>query len=154
MDDASEDVRQEVERLRQENAQLRTLLGIPAIPPKVTTESVSQDQLVFPDPSLPTVTNQSAAQDKIALFRSLFRGRDDVYAQFWVSERTGKQGYSPACQERWTSTRGRPRTYLPLTDQVIQDHLEGTKTVGVFPLLKDHTCWFLALQTAHQRLSW
>ena len=144
MDDASEDVRQEIERLRQENAQLRKLAGIPPVPPKEPAGPVSHERLEFPAPPLPTVTNQSAAQDKIALFRSLFRGRDDVYAQFWISERTGKQGYSPACQERWTSTRGRPRTYLPLTDQVLQAHLEGTQTVGIFPLLKDHTCWFLA----------
>ena len=144
MDDAPDDVRVELERLRQENAQLRTQLGIPPVPPKATKESVSQDQLVFPGSSLPAVTHQSATQDKIALFRTLFRGRDDVYAVFWVNERTGKQGYAPACQERWSSTRGRPRTYLPLADQVLQAHLEGAKTVGVFPLLKDHTCWFLA----------
>lgn len=119
MDDVPGDVRGELERLRQENAQLRKLAGIPPVPPKEAAEPVSHERLEFPAPSLPTVTNQSAAQDKIALFRSLFRGRDDVYAQFWVSERTGKQGYSTASQERWSSTRGRPRTYLPLTDQVL-----------------------------------
>ena len=145
MDDTSEDVHQEIKRLRQENAQLRTRLGIPTVPPNATKESLSQDQLVFPEPSLPTVTHQSAAQDKVALFRTLFRGREDVYAQFWVNERTGKQGYSPACEDPWSFTqRGKPRKYLPLTDQVIQDHLEGVKTIGVFPLLSDHTCWFLA----------
>jgi hypothetical protein len=89
MDNTPEDIRQAIERLRQENAQFRTLLGIPTVPPKAITESVSQDQIVFPEPSLPIVTNQSAAQDKIALFRTLFRGRDDVYAQFWINERTG-----------------------------------------------------------------
>ena len=62
MDDAPGDVRVELECLRQENAQLRTRLGIPPVPPKATKESVSQDQLVFPRASLPTVTHQLAAQ--------------------------------------------------------------------------------------------
>ena len=89
MGGAPEDMRVELGRLRQENAQLRTLLGVPTTPPNATKESVSQDQLVFPESSLPTITSQSAVQDKIVLFRTLFRGRDDVYAQFWVNERTG-----------------------------------------------------------------
>lgn len=145
MVDSSEDVRLELQRLRQENARLRKLLDVPPCPPKTLTGPTSQELLEFPAPPLPTVTRHSSAQEKVALFRALFRGREDVYAQFWVSERTGKQGYSPASEEPWSAARkGQPKKYFPLTDQVVQDHLEGVKTVGVFPLLKNHTCWFLA----------
>jgi hypothetical protein len=33
---------------------------------------------------------------------------------------------------------------LPLTDEVIFQHLSGKITVGVYPLLADETCWLLA----------
>ena len=99
MADSSEDVRLELQRLRQENARLRKLVEVPPYPPKTVAGSASQELLEFPAPPLPTVTKQSSAQEKVALFRTLFRGREDVYAQFWVSERTGKQGYSPASEE-------------------------------------------------------
>ena len=93
--------------------------------------------------------------DKVRLFRSLFRGRDDVYPQLWENSRTGKKGYAPACANEWV--RGvceKPRVkcgecphqaFLPLTDQVILDHLQGRHVVGVYPLLKDEMCWLLAV---------
>ena len=39
----------------------------------------------------------SSSQAKITLFRSLFRGRDDVYPRRFESRKTGKSGYAPAC---------------------------------------------------------
>ena len=36
------------------------------------------------------------------------------------------------------------RHSLPVTDQVIRDHLQGRHVVGVYPLLTDETCWFVA----------
>ncbi len=93
---------------------------------------------------LPAVTGQSSPEEKIQLFRVLFRGREDVYALFWINERTGKKGYSPASADRWEAKKGKPKNYLPLTDDVIRGHLNGVATIGVYPLLLDHTCWFLA----------
>jgi hypothetical protein len=87
------------------------------------------------------------------LFRSLFRGRDDVYALRWDG-RNGNSGYSPAGPREWdhtTSARSkrRPgevinRTFFPVTDTVIRDHLVGRHTVGIYPLLPDETCYFVA----------
>src|SRR5439155_1362889 len=89
-----------------------------------------------------------------ALFRSLFRGRDDIYPRFWTNARTGRKGYAPACGNEWI--RGvceKPRVkcgecpnqaFLPVEDKVILDHLQGRHVVGVYPLLTDETCWFLA----------
>src|SRR5205809_2496380 len=96
----------------------------------------------------------STAVEKIALFRSRFRGREDVYPRFWSNARTGRQGYAPACGNEWV--RGvceKPRVkcgecpnqaFLPVEDQVILDHLQGRHVVGVYPLLTDERCWFLA----------
>ena len=41
-------------------------------------------------------------------------------------------------------SRQKTRRFLPLTDAVIEKHLLGKETVGVYPLLPDETCWFLA----------
>jgi superfamily II DNA or RNA helicase len=92
---------------------------------------------------------------RIALFRSLFRGRDDVYARRWQSA-DGRSGYMPASLKDWNAiNRSRPedrrkvdqatRTLLPLTDAVIERHLSGRETIGIYPLLADETCCFLAV---------
>ena len=95
-----------------------------------------------------------SVREKIALFRALFRGREDVYPRFWHNEKSGRSGYSPACVNGWAPAGGkRPpiklgdstgREFLPVTDRVIEDHLRGRHIIGVYPLLTDDTCWFLA----------
>lgn len=101
------------------------------------------------------VTLQSPLQTKLAFFRRLFRGRDDVYAVRWENAKTGKSGYQPACKEEWApGICAKPRVkcndcahrkFLRLTDQTIASHLSGEITIGVYPLLQDETCWFLAV---------
>ena len=110
---------------------------------------------------VPAVDRHSAASAKIALFRSLFRGRDDVYPRRFESRKTGKSGYAPACANEWV--RGiceKPRIkcavcphrrFLPVTDDVVRWHLSGRDgegqpfVAGVYPLLLDETCYFLAV---------
>ena len=93
------------------------------------------------------VTAKSSPDEKVKLFRSLFSGREDVYAVRWEG-RNGKTGYSPACRRVWGNPfqkhSDEPKEYFPLTDQVIRDHLTGKLTAGVYPMLADETCWFLA----------
>lgn len=93
-------------------------------------------------------------EKKIALFRSLFQGRMDVYAVRWEGK-NGKSGYSPACTNEWDrAVCKKPmikcsdcqhRKLTPLTDDVIYHHLVGNHTVGIYPLLHDETCLFLAI---------
>ena len=103
----------------------------------------------------------SSSDEKIALFRSLFRGREDVYPRRFESRKTGKSGYAPACANEWV--RGiceKPRVkcaecpnrrFLPVTDEAIRWHLSGRDDVGqpfvagVYPMLFDETCFFLAV---------
>ena len=129
----------ECERLREENQKLRGRLGIPRMETSDPLPSVSDMQ--------GAVTSKSTPDGKVKLFRNLFRGREDVYAVRWEG-RNGKAGYSPAYHRIWgTSFRNapdKPKEYFPLTDQVIHDHLTGKLTAGVYPLLADETCWFLA----------
>jgi len=96
----------------------------------------------------------TSPNDKIALFRSLFLGREDVYPKLWESKETGRKGYTPACANEWVTglcDKRRVkcgecpnRDLLPVTDQVVRDHLQGRHVIGVYPMLPDETCWFLA----------
>ncbi len=109
-------------------------------------------------PELPSIPRpepvQLSATEKVKLFRQLFQGRTDVYPVRWESKTTGKAGYTPACANEWRAgicikPRGKcsdceQRLLIPLTDSVIYDHLAGEHTVGVYPLLPDDTCHFLA----------
>jgi superfamily II DNA or RNA helicase/very-short-patch-repair endonuclease len=108
----------------------------------------------------PSVTQAAPAEAKIALFRSLFRGREDVYPRRFESRRTGRSGYQPACANEWvpgvcdkTATRCNAcpsRRLLPLTDEVVRAHLLGRGAdgrpfvIGLYPLLRDDTCFCLA----------
>lgn len=90
----------------------------------------------------------------IQIFKSLFRGRNDVYAIRW--EKDGKSGYMPAYKVDWTEYRkykatGRTfkdyknKEFLPFDDNAIINHLLGKETCGIYPLLEDNTSFFIAV---------
>ncbi|MBU0569396.1 DEAD/DEAH box helicase, partial [Patescibacteria group bacterium] len=78
----------------------------------------------------PLTTNQ------IRLFRSLFKTRTDVYAKFWTNLENSKSGYAPVYNLKTKSA---------LDGSIIQSHLNGRETIGVYPLFPDNTCSFLAI---------
>jgi len=99
-----------------------------------------------------------SSDDKITLFRSLFKGREDVYPKQWVSKNGDRKGYMPACASDGVYSlcgkRKTPRvrcsdckhqSYVPVTDEVLKEHLQGKQTIGVYPLLPDDTSRFLAV---------
>ena len=107
------------------------------------------------------IDRHTPVEEKIRLFRSLFRGRGDIYARRFESRKTGRSGYAPACANEWV--RGiceKPRIkcaecphrrFLPMTDEVIRWHLSGADAegkpfvAGIYPLLADDSCWFVAI---------
>ncbi len=129
----------ECDRLQEENWQLRNRLGIPSEkkPGRPTSTPATN--------GASAISSKSSPEEKIKLFRCLFRGRDDVYAVRWEGRNNGKAGYSPAHRRVWGVHHSeQPKEYFPLTDQVVHDHLTGKLTAGVYPLLTDETCCFLA----------
>lgn len=107
------------------------------------------------------VVNQASSPEvKIALFRSLFRGREDVYPRRFESRKTGRSGYQPACANEWAPgicqkpkikcSECPNRRFLPVTDEFIRWHLSGRDdlgrdfVMGLYPLLQDETCHLLA----------
>lgn len=133
--------------LQAENARLIALLEAHGIEWRLTQPTV----LVAADPE----PSRLSTAGKVALFRRLFRGRTDVYPIRWEGKTSGKSGYAPACANEWRAgVCEKPRIkcgdcgnrlLIPLSDAVIYDHLAGEHTVGVYPLLEDDTCYFLAV---------
>ena len=94
-------------------------------------------------------------EEKVRLFRQLFRGRADVFPTRFVSNKTGKPGYAPACTNKFV--RGvcelpkvkcgqcPNQAFVPMDDAAVLAHLQGRHVMGVYPLLEDETCWFLAV---------
>jgi superfamily II DNA or RNA helicase len=133
--------------LRAEIARLVALLDAHGIEWRLQPEPA-------PLASVDSEPSKFSTDQKVALFRRLFRGRTDVYPIRWESQSTGKTGYAPACANEWLAgVCQKPRIkcsdcsnrlLIPLSDEVIYAHLAGKRTIGVYPLLTDDTCHFLA----------
>ncbi|MFB4167782.1 DEAD/DEAH box helicase family protein [Virgibacillus sp. JSM 102003] len=111
----------EIEWLKKENSRLRQLL--------------QHHQIHDPLNELEDSTKAEKLKKRVNLFRSLFKGREDVFAYRWEVD-NGKAGYSPARSND---------SFQPFTDKVIYNHLTGEKTIGLYPVLLDNSCWFLAI---------
>lgn len=106
---------------------------------------------------LSKVNNLSDPKDKIALFMTLFKGRDDVFAKRWENKKKGTSGYSPVCLNEWKSGLCKKpaescgncpnKAYAALNEKIIDDHLRGRGNfvAGIYPLRLDETCRFLAI---------
>jgi superfamily II DNA or RNA helicase len=133
-----------VQHLEQENEHLRQRLG--TVEGRNSLGSAALQFAGLPDVET-GLSADSPSELKLALFRDLFRGRDDVYAARW--ERfDGRAGYSPALRQGVPRGRKIPRDpsdYLSLAPDVIRAHLTGSCTIGLYPLLRDETCWLVAI---------
>lgn len=107
------------------------------------------------------IDSRSSPAAKVALFRSLFRGREDVYVRRFESQKSGRSGYQPDCANEWV--RGpceKPKIkctdcpnqrFRPVTDTIVTWYLQGHDdagapfVMGVYPMLQDETCFFLAV---------
>jgi hypothetical protein len=137
--------RDELTALRAENSRLIELLESHGIEWRPRLQR-------SPPPAEPS---RLSTDEKVALFRRLFRGRTDVFPVRWESKTAGKSGYAPACANEWRAgVCEKPRIkcgdcgnrlLIPLSDAVIYNHLAGDHTVGVYPLLEDDSCYFLAV---------
>ncbi|WP_119157547.1 TOTE conflict system archaeo-eukaryotic primase domain-containing protein [Caldimonas tepidiphila] len=139
---------EEAARLRAENARLIALLE---------AHGIDWRERPVPAPAAPSSIDslKLSTEEKLALFRRLFRGRSDVYPVRWESRSSGKTGYAPACANEWRAgvcekprikcSECGHRLLLPLSDSVVYDHLVGKRTLGVYPLLSDNSCHFLAV---------
>ena len=137
-----------------ENEELKSILsqhGIVYSTIKCADESTAFSSIIYPPIKL-------SIDEKIALFRNFFKGRDDVFARRWFSKTTEKGGYQPVCINEWR--RGicdkkkhkcaecPNRNFAPLTNQDIYRHLEGKDengcdVIGLYVVTSDNKCSFL-----------
>ena len=99
--------------------------------------------------------------DFIDHFKTVFRGREDVVAEHWefFDRRESKKrcGYRPICNNRkvkgicpkfdnpkFGCAKCIATNFVPITDELLRKHFDGRKILGVYPLLRDNTCWFIA----------
>jgi len=102
-----------------------------------------------------SLDSSSEIQRRIKIFMKLFRGRNDVYAKRWENKRKGTSGYSPVCSNEWISgvcqkpklksTHCNNKAYVPLDEKIIENNLRGNIVIGLYPMLSDETCYFLAI---------
>ena len=100
-------------------------------------------------------TKPISTEEKIKIFMEIFKGRTDIYAKRWTSNKTGKSGYSPVClnefniykcdKKRVKCNNCAFRELQPLTEEAILKHLQGKITIGIYPLLPGDLCNFLAI---------
>jgi superfamily II DNA or RNA helicase len=121
------------------------------------TELEAHSPTARPPPAPPSdISTLQTPAEKVRLFRSLFRGRPDVFPVRFVSKKTGSAGYAPACSNKWLpelchlKSGGKcsecsHQAFVPVNDQLIVEHLQGRHVMGVYPLLDDESCWFLAV---------
>ena len=129
-----------------------TRARVQALHTQLTTVHRPPPLQITPPP--PTTEPEAPTPERVRLFRQLFRGREDVFARLWVNPKKQTKGYAPACANEWV--RGvceKPRVkcgecphqaFLAVEDRVILSHLKGRHVIGVYPMLLDETCWFLA----------
>ena len=154
------ELQKRIEELEQENRELRSRLGMPVRGDTIVMADTKEN-----DPECEEVLNaevhmRSTPEEKIRLFRSLFRGREDVFARRWYSVQKKKGGYTPVCANEWKygvcikpkgkCSKCENRVFVPLDDSIIYKHLSGKDAngqdvVGVYPILPDDTCCFLAI---------
>ena len=117
--------------------------------------TVKNAPAVLTDVLSPIVTNRSTNDEKVDLFLSLFRGREDVYARRWESKDGKMSGYSPVCRNEWEyGLCGKPtvkcheckcRELVPFDKYTVVQHLAGKEIIGVYPMLPDETSRFVAI---------
>ena len=142
------------EILRKENTELRSLLCAHGIEYKPRPTNVIDS--IYSPISLPVF--KLSLDERVALFMSLFKGREDVFARRWFSKSTGKAGYQPVCVNEWRRGVCDKKTYkcaecpnrdfAPLTSQDVYRHLEGKDenccdVVGLYAIMPDNNCSFL-----------
>lgn len=142
------------EILRKENTELRALLCAHGIEYKPRPTNVIDS--IYSPVSLPVF--KLSLDERVALFMSLFKGREDVFARRWFSKSTGKAGYQPVCINEWRRGICDKKTYkcaecpnrdfAPLTSQDVYRHLEGKDenccdVVGLYAIMPDNNCSFL-----------
>lgn len=142
--------------LRAEIAKLNGKL-IKYSPAENCAEKIYETIINYEDNGVPLITNASSPQEKIDLFLTLFRGRENVCAKRWRN----KSGYSPFCFNDFkTGICNKPRIkciecknsrFAPLNSEQLNKHLMGKEVLGLYPMTAKDTCYLLVIDLDEAR---
>ncbi|MCP4160805.1 MAG: DEAD/DEAH box helicase family protein [Deltaproteobacteria bacterium] len=149
--------------LKKEISDLKQILRVKEEKLDILLQNIS----ITPPASFKSINSKSDPREKIKLFRKLFRGREGIYALRFESTKSGKSGYQPVCINEWIQgicnkphikcQKCNHRLYQKVIDETIENHLKGEIppkysggvfkpfVIGIYPLMTDETCWFLAV---------
>ena len=152
-----EELLQKIEQLSQEIISLqRRIVKLGGVAGNATSDEELRKEATVPVSSKPLI--RLTVEEKVALFQSVFKGRDDVFARRWYSVKTEKGGYQPVCLNEWrygfcdkkkAKCSDCPNRQLkPLEYNDVYNHLAGKDeygrdVIGLYPILEDNTCYFL-----------
>ncbi len=150
--------RSELEELEQELAELDSkraglILKVNALRNAMSSGEIAKLQMpLIGRPVLGTAPATNA--EKVALFLTLFRCRENMYPKRWDNQKTGKSGYAPACRNEWVKPICQKpsikcgecshQNFPPLDETAVGGHLKGATTIGTYAIREDDTCTFLA----------
>ncbi len=154
----------ENERLKAENKRLKAQLGIVDLSKEMRTPTATHDvkreaseESILPQPPLvpgAAINQYSYPEEKIRLYLSLFKGREEVYAKRWQNKKGGS-GYAPACFNEWKpGICNKPKikcsecpnqSFEIFGENAVEEHLRGAVVAGIYALQPDDTCYFLAI---------
>ncbi len=146
-----------VRQLQAENEKLK--VEIARYKSLVRSEHKQEVQVgMLPQNTTQPPANHLSLEEKVGLFRSIFRGREDVFARRWQSNKSGKSGYQPVCNNEWRvgicekgkvqCAECKSRDFKQLGYDDVYCHLEGRDSdgcdvIGIYPIVDNNTCYFL-----------
>ncbi|MDR4503279.1 MAG: DEAD/DEAH box helicase family protein [Candidatus Scalindua sp.] len=117
-------------------------------------ENIPRIESIETEAEAEPLNNFSDTKNKIILFMSLFKGREDVYAKRW-QDKKGVSGYSPVCLNEWKPgvcakpkikcSKCTQKLYAQLNVNTVEEHLRGKSVIGIYPMFPDETCFFLVI---------
>ena len=127
--------------MRADNVRLQRLLKMS----EAQARAADPDQATLTGAPQSPVSMASSPEDKIRFYFDLFHCRTDVYAERWENRRDGRSGWMPAIKGYWRKGMNRAELpYLPLTADIVGQHLRGDVHIGLYPLADDDSCWWVA----------
>lgn len=134
MNDNYEELIKENIKLKEENKYLKKVLEI---------NNIKYSEYV------PVEQNSFSKEEKIDIYSSYFKGRQDIYAEKYYDKETGKKKYAPVCANKFSEIcnfkckKCTNKKYMGISNNELMKHFKGIKSYGIYPLLDNDECYFL-----------
>lgn len=156
-------LKKELKQAQDEIKRLRNTLSVLSLPSDIGEMSVEVDKEYEENSgsnskdTFSGIHNRSSKDEKIKLFLSYFKGREDVCAKRWKN----KPGYSPYCRNDFKQgiclkplvkcIQCQNQDFIILNQETVEEHLMGKEVIGLYPMTENDTCYLLAMDFDEER---